>query len=103
MSSLPTAVMVAFSLFATTADARIHRSAAEVLAFKRANPCPSTEQRRGTCPGWQVDHIQPLCSGGPGTVANMQWLSVPNHRTKTRQDVLVCRVQKTRLHQGISL
>ena len=73
------------------AEARIQRSAAEVLAFKRQNPCPSTNQRRGVCPGWQVDHVQPLCSGGPDTVDNMQWLSVEDHRTKTRQDVRVCR------------
>ena len=73
------------------ADARSHRSAAEVLAFKRHNPCPSTQLRRGACPGFEVDHVQPLCSGGPDTVENMQWLSVADHRIKTRQDVRVCR------------
>lgn len=73
------------------AEARIPRSAAEVLAFKRHNPCPSTQLRRGACPGWQVDHVQPLCSGGPDAVQNMQWLSVEDHRIKTRQDVRVCR------------
>lgn len=73
------------------AEARIQRSAAEVLAFKRQNPCPSTELRRGACPGWQVDHVQPLCSGGPDTRANMQWLSVDDHRVKTRADLRVCR------------
>ena len=73
------------------ADAKTQRSAAEVLAFKRHNPCPSTQLRRGSCPGFEVDHVQPLCSGGPDTVANMQWLSVADHRIKTRQDVRVCR------------
>jgi hypothetical protein len=73
------------------ADARIQRSAAEVLAFKRHNPCPSTGLHRGSCPGYQVDHVQPLCSGGPDTRENMQWLSVSDHRVKTRQDVRVCR------------
>ena len=78
-------------LLPMAAEARIPRSAAEVLAFKRHNPCPSTDLRRGACPGYQVDHVQPLCSGGPDTRANMQWLSVADHRIKTRQDVRVCR------------
>lgn len=78
-------------LLPVAAEARIERSAAEVLAFKRANPCPSTGQRRGACPGYQVDHVQPLCSGGPDTKANMQWLSVVDHRVKTRADNRVCR------------
>ena len=73
------------------AIAKIQRSSAEVSAFKRHNPCPATELRRGACPGWQVDHVQPLCSGGPDTVANMQWLSVKEHRVKTRGDLRVCR------------
>ncbi|AMO25480.1 HNH endonuclease [Ramlibacter tataouinensis] len=67
------------------------RSAAAVLAFKRANPCPSTGERRGACPGWQVDHVKPLCSGGEDTPANMQWLKVDDHRFKTLVDVRECR------------
>ncbi|WP_395055249.1 HNH endonuclease signature motif containing protein [Polaromonas sp.] len=73
------------------AEARIERSAAEVLAFKRHNPCPVTGLARGSCPDWEVDHVQPLCSGGPDTRANMQWLSVEDHRAKTRSDVRMCR------------
>lgn len=70
---------------------RIERSAAEVLAFKRANPCPSTGQRRGACPGYQVDHTIPLCAGGPDKASNMAWLTVEDHRFKTRIDVRECR------------
>jgi hypothetical protein len=72
----------------------IRRSAAEVLAFKRANPCPSTGQRRGACPGHQVDHVTPLCAGGPDRRENMQWLSVAQHIEKTRVDVRACRAIK---------
>jgi hypothetical protein len=82
---------IAVAMLPTICDARIQRSAAEVLAFKRHNPCPSTGQRRGACPGWQIDHVQPLCSGGPDTRANMQWLTVADHRVKTRADLRVCR------------
>jgi hypothetical protein len=67
------------------------RSAAERLAFIRENPCPVTGLRRGSCPGWEVDHIQPLCAGGPDKKENLQWLSVEDHRFKTRVDVRECR------------
>lgn len=70
---------------------RIERSAAEVLAFKRANPCPSTGLRSGACPGHQVDHANPICAGGSDTRDNMQWLTIEEHRMKTRSDVRMCR------------
>ena len=73
------------------AGERIHRSAAEVMAFKRENACPSTGLRRGKCPGFQVDHTIPLCMGGPDTRQNMAWLSIEDHRFKTRIDVRECR------------
>lgn len=85
------AALLCLALLPLLAEARIPRSAAEVLAFKRHSPCPSTGLRRGPCPGYQVDHVQPLCSGGPDTRENMQWLTVEDHRVKTRQDLRVCR------------
>jgi len=24
-------------------------------------------------PGWVIDHVVPMCAGGPDTVANLQW------------------------------
>lgn len=68
---------------------------AERAAFVRHNPCPETGLRRGACPGWQVDHVVALCAGGQDTRANMQWLTVADHRVKTRQDRRICRaIQK---------
>ena len=67
------------------------RSAAERLAFIRENPCPSTSQRRGACPGWEVDHILPLCAGGADARHNMQWIRKDDHRFKTLVDVRECR------------
>ncbi|MDO8775709.1 MAG: hypothetical protein Q7K57_44810 [Burkholderiaceae bacterium] len=32
-----------------------------------------------------------LCAGGVDKVENLQWLTVVDHRTKTRQDLRVCR------------
>ena len=73
------------------ASARIERSAAEVLAFKRHTECPSTGLRRGKCPGFDVDLIRPLCMGGEDKVSNMQWISREDHRFKTMVDVRECR------------
>lgn len=78
-------------VYCTLAGARIERSAAEVSAFKRHNPCPSTGLRRGSCPGHQVDHIIALCAGGADSVGNMQWITIEDHRFKTLVDVRECR------------
>lgn len=92
---MKTALLLALLLsLPAMAGERIHRSAAEVMAFKRANPCPATGLRRGKCENYQVDHVIPLCLGGPDTRENMQWLSVEDHRIKTRIDVRECRKLK---------
>ena len=67
------------------------RSAAEVMAFKRENPCPATGLTYGKCPGYEIDHANALCMGGSDTRDNMQWLTIQEHRWKTRTDVRVCR------------
>jgi hypothetical protein len=71
------------------------RSAAVLLAFKRENPCPSTGERRGPCPGWQIDHKKPLCLQGLDALSNLQWLTVTDHQAKTRQDMSACRALKS--------
>lgn len=63
-------------------DAKIHRSAAAVAAFKRANPCPANGAHRGSCQGYIVDHVVPLCAGGDDAPSNMQWQSVADAKTK---------------------
>jgi hypothetical protein len=62
----------------------------------RANPCPSTGATRGPCPGWQVDHWAPLCIGGADATPNLRWLTVEQHKSKTRQDVRLCRSRTVR-------
>lgn len=81
--------LTAATLLASVA-ARTDRSAAELHAFQRANPCPSTGQHRGACPGYQIDHIEPLCAQGVDKPHNMQWLTIEEHRYKTATDVRVC-------------
>ena len=81
-------------LLSIAAQARTPRSAAEISAFKRENPCPATQLRRGACPGYQIDHPDPICAGGADHRDNMQWLTVEEHRMKTRSDVRMCRLIK---------
>lgn len=82
------AVAVLIAGLALTSDAR---SPAEVRAFRAENPCPATSRRSGPCPGWEVDHIRPLCAGGLDKPSNMQWIRKDDHRFKTHVDVRECR------------
>jgi len=47
--------------------------------------------------GMQIDHIVPLCLGGPDCVCNMQYLTESEHREKTRRDLKACYFFKVRL------
>lgn len=69
------------------------RSKAARSEFTRHNACPSTGRHRGPCPGFDVDHIVPLCAGGADHPSNMQWIGREDHKLKTRQDVIGCRLR----------
>lgn len=58
------------------ADGSIHRDSSVIIAFYKAHPCPFTQKTTGACPGWEINHIIPLASGGCDAVWNMQWLPV---------------------------
>jgi hypothetical protein len=58
--------------------------------FKRAHPCPATGQARGACPGYVVDHIRPICAGGPDTPANVQWQTVAEAKAKDQLERQEC-------------
>jgi len=79
-----------------TAQARTVRSHKQLAAFRHAHPCPSTGKRTGACPGWQIDHIKPLCAGGADKPRNMHWITVADHRAKTRRDVRWCKRKMAR-------
>ncbi len=67
------------------------RSPAIRAEFMRQNPCPATGATRGACPGYQVDHREALICGGRDELSNLQWLSVAEHKAKTRVEVKLCR------------
>jgi hypothetical protein len=65
---------------------RIRRSAAAKDAFKREHPCPSNGHTRGSCPGYVIDHVQPLECGGADAPSNMQWQTVADGKAKDRTE-----------------
>jgi hypothetical protein len=75
-------------------DGNEHRSRAEVNAFKRQSPCPSTGKPSGRCPGYIVDHVRPLCAGGPDNPTNMQWQTVSDAKAKDRLERQECSHRK---------
>lgn len=67
------------------------RSPALRAEFVRTHPCPANNHTRGACPGYQVDHRVALVCGGRDEMTNLQWLSVEEHKAKTRVEVKLCR------------
>jgi hypothetical protein len=61
---------------ARTSSGKIKRRADVLVAFERFHPCPVSNAKPGTCPGWQIDHVIPLACGGCDAVSNLQWLPV---------------------------
>ena len=92
----PTIIKIGFaaivSLFVAVGYAEAaQRSYAAKAEFKRINPCPANDNRRGPCPGWIVDHKHPLCAGGIDHHSNMQWQTVYEAKVKDRDERLMCR------------
>lgn len=67
------------------------RDAAIRKEFVRQNPCPATGEQRGACPGYVVDHIEPLCAGGADSTENMQWQAVDEAKAKDKEEWRQCR------------
>jgi hypothetical protein len=67
------------------------RSSAARAAFQRDQPCPANGSRRGACPGYVVDHIEPLCAGGADAPRNMQWQTINDAKRKDRVEHDLCR------------
>ena len=70
---------------------RIRRSAAAKSDFKRAHPCPSTRRSTGPCPGYVIDHVNPLACGGADSPSNMQWQTTADAKAKDKTERIGCR------------
>ena len=67
------------------------RSSSELRAFKREHPCPSTGATRGSCRGYVVDHVVPICAGGEDARRNMQWQTRAEATAKDAEEHRLCR------------
>lgn len=86
-SELIAALLLLLALNAeATPRSRVARS-----EFQRSHPCPATHAKRGACPGFVVDHVIPLCAGGPDVQSNMQWQTVADGKVKDREERKMCR------------
>ena len=65
---------------------KIKRSQAAKSEFERQSPCPSTGKASGKCPGYVVDHINPLECGGADNPSNMQWQTVAEGKAKDKTE-----------------
>ena len=91
MQAIAAAALVAILGITGIVEAKQHRSPVERHAFVKENPCPVTGRARLPCPGYQIDHVAPLCAGGADHRTNMQWLTIEDHKAKTKLDVRACR------------
>ncbi len=89
---LPALLLLAVAVSPAPTFAKAKRSTVERHAFVKAVACPATDRHRLPCPGYQIDHITPLCAGGADHRNNMQWLTIEDHKAKTRGDVKSCKV-----------
>lgn len=89
LHTLSAALATALLAAALNADATT-RSAQARAAFKKQYPCPTTGRPRGACPGWVIDHVQPLACGGPDHPANMAWQTTADAKSKDRWELKVC-------------
>lgn len=81
------AAILIFLVGVAHAADRSHAARAE---FQRQHPCPETGEPRGPCPGYVIDHVQPLCAGGPDAPENMQWQMVEDGKAKDRKERRQC-------------
>ena len=75
------------------ADGSIKRSTAVINAYRRLYPCPATGLKTGACPGWAIDHIIPIASGGCDAVVNMAWM--PEQIKSCSSDSCIDRWERT--------
>lgn len=76
----------------TTNSFALDRSSKAIYQFKKNNKCPSNNKYLSKkCKGYEIDHIIPLKCNGVDAPTNMQWLSVKEHKIKTKKQTKLCK------------
>lgn len=83
-------LLLSAMLLLAQSQPRHHRSEVARRNFKRENPCPSTGESKGPCPGYVIDHITPLACGGEDAPDNMQWQSLEDAKAKDKWERKDC-------------
>ena len=84
--------LIAAGAFVVASDAwGIARSKKAIHDFRKDHPCPATGNKSGACPGYVIDHVKPLCVGGPDRPSHMQWQTVFDAKRKDRVEAEACR------------
>ena len=65
---------------------KIKRSKSAKNEFKREHSCPANGHTSGSCPGYVIDHVQPLECGGADAPTNMQWQTVAAGKAKDKTE-----------------
>lgn len=90
-------LVLTFSVWVVASAGEVVRSHAELRAFAREHPCPANGLPNYPCPGYVVDHLWPLCAGGPDRRENMQWQTIVDGKTKDRLEIAACRKLKCKV------
>ena len=69
---------------APASHGRYKRNTTAKNQFKRLHPCTSTGLSKGRCPGYVIDHVNPLECGGADAPFNMQWQTISEGKAKDR-------------------
>ena len=86
-----TLLLMAFLLiFPPLVNSTIKRSAAAKAEFRRQSVCPATGLHKGRCPGYVIDHINPLACSGADSPENMQWQTISDAKAKDKWERKNC-------------
>ena len=88
---------LAVALCFQPADAR-ERSEKAKDSFKYSHPCPANGNNHGSCPGYVIDHINPLACGGADDPSNMQWQTKEASKAKDKWERKGCGTDGSRNH-----
>jgi hypothetical protein len=72
------------------------------IHFRLANPCPSTSETSGACPGYVIDRVIPVVCGGAEDPDNMQWQTLAEAKEKDRWERIGCRAGRKLVLPGES-